>query len=215
MKWLKDNWTGILVLILFVVIILQRCSDGKTKESIKDTLYTYNSDTQYIKQETVYLKEYIPGKTIVIPGNPKPGSSFDSAKLVEMYDLIAKDYYSKKGYLDSIVLMDSSGKKVGIVNVSDTIAKNDFIARKVDYQLQFPIITNTITKTYPQDLKRQLYLGLGITGNQNSLVNGANVSFIYRDKRERLYFAQMGPVAIDGVKIQYSIGTAWKLHLGK
>lgn len=212
----KINLTNIIIIILLIAVLIATCKKNPGPDYIPkaDTTVSITRDTMYLQQEIVKIPEYIPGKTVVIQGNAKPGASYDSAKLVELYDLIAKNFYVTNVYNDKITLVDSaSGKDVGEVNLRDSISQNEFLGRNVNYQLRFPTITNTVTTTITKQAppKRQFYLGAELTGNQSLTVNGINGILLYKSKKDQLYMLKAGLISIDGIRVQYGIGTAWPL----
>lgn len=200
------------LLLLFSNPSCKSCNNSNFKS---DTVIVQKTDTQWIKQDTVFISVYKPKVVKTITHNnriPKASKNYDSLK--NQYDSVSQKFYSTNIVKDNIKLKDSTGRIVGNVNINDSVNQNVIIGRDVDYQLEFPIITNTIiktiTKTSPS--KRQFYIGGQITGNQKSLINGGILGLIYKDRKERIYTINAGGITYQNlVYPQFLIGTYWKI----
>lgn len=184
----------------------------------RDTTTTTN--TVYVPQPPVYVKEYVPVPSssqapIILPPQYQ-NLPTDTAGLKALIADLAKKYYTTNTFNDSIQLKDSSGNRVGIVNLEDQISENVFKLRKPSYTLNFPhtTTTNTITVTNPP--KFQVLVGGGVTGNQKNFVNGGYLGFGFRNKREQVYLLNLGAERSDGTFIpSASVATYLPIKLGK
>ena len=95
--------------------------------------------------------------------------------------------------------------------VDDTVFKNNLIGQSISYDLKIPKkyfkVTNTIT--IPCVPTNQLYIGGGVNGNRNSLINSAEIGLILKTKKDRLYQFKVSQ-DISGYT-NYGVGTYWKI----
>lgn len=193
----------IIIIILFVVILLQRCNKNQKieyKEVVKvDTIYRYikiKGDTVAISKTlidsipyNVYIKEYIPDTTSLF-------------SLKESYNKLYDDFAAKKTY-NSVFKLDSLGQ----VNVIDTLQYNSLIGSKFSYNLT--IKEREIHKTTILPPARQLYAGLGIFGNKSYPIRGIQGSLLYKDRKDRMF--EFNIRAESDAQLYYGVGTYWKI----
>jgi hypothetical protein len=150
-KYFK-NIQSLLIVVLIVVIFLMRSCSGKgtpvEPQIIRDTIV----ESVIIEKEyPVYIPKvkYITKVEILI-------------HLVLPIDTsaILSDYYAIKTYEDKQVL-DS----LNLV-ITDTISQNQILGRKIAYNFTYP--RKTIKETIILN-KRELYFGVGVTGNPRSI----------------------------------------------
>jgi hypothetical protein len=95
---------------------------------------------------------------------------------------ILSDYYAIKTYEDKQVLDSLS------LTITDTISQNQIKSRKIAYTFTYPRTTTRETIILN---KRELYFGIGATGNQNQLQYlGSEV--LYRNKKKQAYGLGIG-----------------------
>ena len=201
-NWIKNNFINVIVISLLIVMLLQRCGGPKSpvdKPIIKrDTVWV-------IKQNTIISKPVI---VKTIPGKPgteyKPDPNYD--KLVKQYQKIVEEYIAQNIHKDSIKI-DS----IGYINITDTVTKNKIIGRKTSYSLKYPVITNTIT--LPPEKRNQLYIGGGLQGSQDELLNQFNAGILLKNKKDQIYGIYTG-IDTDG-QVQFGIQSYWKISFRK
>jgi hypothetical protein len=218
MKWIKDNWLIVIILIGAFILFLNRNPFGGPDSNNKaDT--SVKSNTVYVPQAPIQIPVYIPiRERVQAPTNIPPdyNASADYKELLKQYQDIVNRYLSTTTYKDSVILKDSAGKQVGVVNLEDKISKNEIISRKPDYQLTFPVTTNTITITQPYKPRNQIYLGGGLTGTQLSPVDGAYLGFLWKNKRDQIYGLNAGIINVNGtIQPQFGINMYYKIKLKK
>lgn len=209
-EFLTKNFMGIVVLILATIIYLQRGNNDASGTQKPDT----TSRTVYITQPPVYIPMYVPTPSnsqipIIIPPNYQP--SGDSQKLLEQYKELVNKFLTQNTYKDSIELKDTTGAKVGVVNLEDVVSENVIKSRKPSYQLSFPETTITIREPYKP--RNQLYAGGGLLGNQTQLINGAKAGIFFKNKKDQLYGTEIQKQI--GVPVTYNISSYWKIRFGK
>lgn len=210
---IKKYLPYIIIAILIGLIFLQRsCKDPVLPVSSSDTVRVI--DTQYLPQPVVHIPVYVPGKVIYLPGKvvPQPSKNYDSL-LIQYTDIHGK-FHATSVYKDKISLKDSSGKDVGVVNVEDSISENNIKARKVDYQLTFPIITNTttITNTYVEPKKNKVMIGGGFQAtNKDEIITGSHVGILFQNKKDNIYSAGVIAPFNNTTPTQIYIGAYWKI----
>jgi hypothetical protein len=172
MKYFK-NIQSLLIVVLIVVIFLMRGCSGKgtptEPQIIRDTIVE-----SFIIEKTypVYTPKvkYITQVDIDTFSTPIDTSA------------ILSDYYAIKTYEDKQVL-DSLN-----LTIIDTISQNQIKSRKISYTFTYP--QTTIRETIILN-KRELYFGIGATGNQDQLQYlGGEV--IFRNKKRQAYGLGVG-----------------------
>jgi len=203
MMFIKKNYLYLIIGVLLLVILLQRCTSG---EPIKPVPPTVKIDTVWVKHDSlIYSKPKI---VTVIKGVPQiqyvPDTSY--AKLVVQYkDLV--DLYTAQNIFSDTLKIDS----IGYVNVKDTITENIIKGRSYNYKLKYPVVTKTITLQVPP--KTQVYIGGGLQGNQYNIINQFSAGLLLKTKKDKIYGLSAG-ISTDG-KIQYGLQSYWKIKLGK
>jgi hypothetical protein len=172
MKYFK-NIQSLLIVVLIVVIFLMRSCSGKgtpaEPQIIRDTIVE-----SFIIEKTypVYTPKvkYITQVDIDTFSTPIDTSA------------ILSDYYAVKTHEDKQVL-DSLN-----LTIIDTISQNQIKSRKISYTFTYP--QTTIRETIILN-KRELYFGIGATGNQDQLQYlGGEV--VFRNKKRQAYGLGVG-----------------------
>lgn len=127
-------------------------------------------------------------------------------KLVIQYKELLEAFLAMNVQKDSIRL-DS----LGYVNITDTVSKNLIQGRKIDYKLSYPEITTTVTLPYKP--RNQLYIGGGIQGNPNQMINQFNVGLLWKNKKDQIFGGYVGTDM--NTTLQYGIQSYWKINLRK
>lgn len=207
------NFRTVIILVLVLIIFLQRCGSGPAPTPEKPRVDTVTVvDTQYItKRDTVY-------------GKPKPSappkvdtSWRDTLRLkdssyqylLDRYIELGDRFYARYTY-EQKFKVDS----IGHITVKDTVVSNVITGRSLVYDLKYPVIKEktTVTIHEPYKPKRQLYVGGSLWGNQVSLLNGASVGVIYKDRKDRMFGANVG---VFNSQLNYGVSSYWKINLKK
>ena len=199
--WVKQNFFNVIILVLVLVILLQKCSGPKTVEQpkvVKDTVWVVTKNTVVTKPTIV---KSIPGKAEI---NYIPDPNY--SKLVLQYQSLVKDYIAKNVQRDSVKI-DS----IGYVHIEDTVSHNVVTGRKTSYSLKYPIVTKTIT--LPPLKTNQLYYGGGLQGGQTQLINQFNVGVLLKTKTDQIYNVYTG-LDTNG-QVQVGLQAYWKIKLKK
>jgi hypothetical protein len=172
MKYFK-NIQSLLIVVLIVVIFLMRGCSGKgtptEPQIIRDTIV-----------ESFIIEKTYPVYTLKIQYITKV--DIDTFSTPIDTSAILSDYYAIKTYEDKQVL-DS----LNLV-ITDTISQNQIKSRKISYTFTYP--QTTIRETIILN-KRELYFGIGATGNQDQLQYlGGEV--IFRNKKRQAYGLGVG-----------------------
>jgi len=206
-EFLKKNFINIVVLTLLIIVLLQTCNkhdkvvDGP--KIIRDTTWvikdsTINSKPQIFKTEAYGIPidrwntEYL------------PDTNYD--KLIKQYELLVRELLAKNISSDSIKI-DS----IGHVYIIDTVSKNMITGRSTHYNLKYPIITNTVI--VPEKKKLQIYVGGGLQGQKDELINQINAGLLLKTKKDQIYGGYFG-INPSG-QFQFGIQTYWKIKLHK
>lgn len=199
----KDHVYALIIAILAIIILLQRCGSSPSNcetKIIKDTVWIHKDSTVYSKPQIV--------KTITVPveqWNTEYLPDTNYAKLVKQYQEIVTKYLSSSIFQDSIKV-DS----VGYLKVVDTISNNSIKGRSTSYKFKYPIIKETIT-IIPEP-KKQVYVGIGLSGNRYNFIDEVSLGLLYKDRRDRVFGAS---IMASPSGIEYGVQSFWKIKLKK
>lgn len=206
-KKLNIDFKSLLILTLIAVIILMRACENtgeiKNGDVIKKNGKKYEvigrgSDTIYITKDSVVFKK---GKEIPV--------FIEVPKYIPINvdtQLILKDYFSKRFYIDTLNLGEKS-----FVIVKDTITENKILFRKYESTITEKIIKDSI---FLRELpKRQLYVGIQGGFDKQDIINYGGVGLLYKDKKDKQFGLGVGINS----KGQPSVmgGVFWKIKLKK
>jgi hypothetical protein len=192
MNWskIKNKVYFILIFILVVIILLQKCGDGG-KKVLTDTIRTI--DTSYVTVDRE-IPTYIPKWNTRV-------------KHDTLYDIdtayVLGDYYDTYVYNDSLI--NDTLK----FYINDSITQNKIKNRDLKYSLTLPIIT--ITNTVVEN-KREYYIGAGITGSKAGLAS-LGPEFLFRNTNRQAYGLGVG--LNNQFKPTVSLKFYWKLEKKK
>lgn len=202
----KVSLSEILVLVLLVIILLQRC--GRTPENptgpqiTRDTVWVHTDSTitkqpQIIKTITVPIEQW---NTEYLP------DTSSMSKLIAQYNELANKFLAINISVDSITV-DTIGK----VFITDTVTTNMIKNRKLSYNFKFPIITNTII--LPEPKRTQWYVGGTIQGEQGTLINQINANLLIKNKKDQMFGGYVG-LNKSGA-LQIGLSSFWKIKIKK
>ena len=173
MKKYFNSIQSLLIAVLVVVILLMRqCSGPVTPtepQIIRDTIIEY---VTIEKEYPVYVPKikYITKVDIDTFTTPIDTSA------------ILSDYYAIKTYEDKQVL-DSLD-----LTITDTVSQNQILGRKIAYNFTYP--RTTIKETIYLN-KRELYFGVGVTGNLDQL-QYLGGEMVFKNKKRQAYGLGVG-----------------------
>jgi hypothetical protein len=202
----KISISEILILVLLIVILLQRCGGGAKDTIVESKIIR---DTSWvIKDSIINTKPQIfKTETYTIPVDRwnteyLPDTNYD--KLIKQYEDLVRELLTKNISSDSIKI-DS----IGHVYIIDTVSKNMITGRSTRYNLKYPIITNTVI--VPEKKKLQLYVGGGIQGQKSGIINQINANLLLKTKKDHIYGGSFG-VNLLG-EFQFGVQSYWKIKL--
>ena len=172
MKRYFKNIQSLLIVVLIVIIFLLRNCSGPvepTERVIRDTIVEY---VTIEKEYPVYVPKikYVTKVDIDTFTTPIDTSA------------ILSDYYAIKTYEDKQVL-DSLD-----LTIIDTVSQNQIMGRKIAYNFTYP--RKTIKETIYLN-KRELYFGVGVTGNPDQL-QYLGGEMVFRNKKRQAYGLGVG-----------------------
>jgi len=211
MEFIVKNFQSLIVIVLLVVIMLQRC--GEKPVTPQAPIIVQTIDTNWLKkmQQPVVvmnpqISNYIPASK-----NPKRDTAYlpspDNDTLRMQYAALRDSLLNTKIY-DNTYKFDSSS-----IRIKDTVTENKLSGRSYEFNLKYPVITNTTTITQQAPPVRQVYIGGSLLGNPSNLLGGAKINLIYKDKKDRLY--NTGVMQQFNGQTFYEFGTAFKINLRK
>jgi len=191
MKKYFNSIQSLLIVVLVVVILLMRqCSGPVTPtepQIIRDTIIEY---VTIEKEYPVYVPKvkYITKVDIDTFTTPIDTSA------------ILSDYYAIKTYEDKQVL-DSLD-----LTIIDTVSQNQILGRKIAYNFTYP--RKTVKETIILN-KRELYFGVGVTGNPDQL-QYLGGEMVFRNKKRQAYGLGVGVdqnlIPVISVRMYWKLG---------
>ena len=202
-----QNIPYLIIIVLVAVLFIQRCNTGSNVVSkpIHDTI---------IKTTILTVHDTIPSKPKLVSSTPTihwdtvpfyvPDTNYNRLRL--QYEALGDKYFTKNIYTQSYRL-----DTFGTATITDTILQNQVKGQLFKYFLNIPTKTITITNTIPYKPTNQLYVGGAIIGNKTDIVNGAELSLLFKNKKDQIY--QLGVEQSFSGKLSYKVGTYFKIHL--
>ena len=202
----KISLSEILVLVLLIIIIFQRCGGNKpqiieTPKIVRDTIWITNTGTTITKPTVTTT---VPYTVTVDHWNTQylPDTS-SMAKLVKQYEELVRKFLATNVQQDSVKI-DS----IGHVYITDSVSSNLVKNRLVTWNLKYPQITTTIT--IPEPKKVHYYLGGYIQGEQGDLVNQIGTQLLIKNKKEQVFGVSVG--SNSSWTPQIGLSTYWKIR---
>lgn len=203
MQFIKNNFFNLLVAVLLVVILLQKCS-----QPVDPIVPTVIRDTAWVVKDSLIVSKPQVTKTIQIESHDTiinqylPDTNY--AKLVVQYQEVVNTLLAKNIHSDSIRI-DSNG----YVKITDTVQRNLITGRSSQVNIRYPIIKETVT--IPQKKVTQLYVG-GVV-QADPAINQAGVGALLKTRNDFLFGGSLSVNTYGN--LQYGVGAYWKLKLKK
>jgi hypothetical protein len=200
--------TAIIAILLTIIVIQKACTPNVdvTKKNktvtkivnvkIHDTIYTTPKLLKTIVIEKDTSLQYLPDTNYIL--------------LKNQYQKLVKEHLSKNVYIDKLNL-----DTLGNIIIRDTTQFNKLGKRSYQFNLNIPRRVDSIfvTNTIYTPLKRQVYLGVGITLNQSISNLGIRASFLYKDKKDNIFSPSI--IVNTSGNVIYGIDTYFKIKLKK
>ena len=171
-KYFKNIQSLLIVVLIFVIYLMRSCQGENVPtepQIIGDTII------EYVTIEKTY-PIYVPKVKYVTKVDIDTFSTpIDTATILA-------DYYSVRTYEDTQVL-DSLD-----LTITDTVSQNQILGRKIAYNFTYP--RSTIRETIILN-KRELYFGIGVTGNQDQL-QYLGGEMVFKNKKRQAYGLGVG-----------------------
>ena len=203
MQFVKKNFFNIIIAVLAVIIVLQKCTQPVAPDVptiVRDTVWTVKDSLIVSKPQLIKSIEIESHDTII--NQYIPDTNY--AKLVIQYQEIVNQLLAKNIMEDSIRI-DTNG----YVKITDTVQKNLIVGRSTQVNIKYPVITETIT--LPAKKVNQVYIG-GVfqTGAQTPQVG---VGALLKTRKD---FTLGGSLSINTYgDFIYGAGAYWKIKLKK
>lgn len=212
-KWVASNWKLVLIGILVVIILLQRCGgkNNVTPKIVTDSFTTIKI-VQIPIHDTISVPYAVVQKEIhdsVAPKGYIPSKNYDSLKL--QYTALVDSIFTHNIY-NRTFKVDT----IGTVSLDDTTYGNHLGYATFKTNLHYPkiIVNKTIntTITVPEAAKNQVYIGGGLIGNNTDILSGVDGGIIFKNKKDQIF---QGQIIFTGANIPvlYSLSTYWKIKL--
>lgn len=205
----KVSISEILVLVLLVIILLQKCGGGN-KETVvepkifRDTVWIHKDNTITSKPEVI---KTIPYSVPIDRWNTEylPDTS-EMSNLVKQYEALVRELLAKNINVDSLTI-DS----IGHIYITDTVSKNMITGRSTHYNLKYPSITTTII--VPEPKKTQWYYGGFVQGEKGNLIDEIGAGLLIKNKRDQIFGGHVG--LSNSGNLQVGVSSYWKIKLKK
>lgn len=198
MKFIKENFITLIILVLVGIIYLERCNAPEidTKPTIvRDTIFVEKDSIIYSKPQLIKIIE----RHDTAINNYIPDTNYK--KLVLQYQQVVNELLAKNVMQDSIKI-DS----IGYVKITDTLQKNLIIGRSSKVNVKYPIIKETVT--LPYEPKNQLYIGGSVQVGPIGQINGG---VLFKNKKDQIFGGSVG-INSQG-QILYGAHSYWKIKL--
>ena len=203
--FIKNNFLSLIVLILLIIILLQRCDSNKTPDVptiIRDTVWVHNDTTVISKPQIIKTIPVDVSRDTII-NHYIPDTNYQ--KLVLQYQDVVNQLLAKNIQVDS-VRIDTNG----YVKIIDTVQKNLIVGRTTKVDVKYPVIKETIIQPAPK--VNQVYAGGQISGQTGGqVVNGINGGLLLKNKRDQIYGISVG-LNTSG-QVSYGLQSYWKIKL--
>lgn len=202
LRFLKENFTIVLIAILILLLYIQSCFAPPTPVPGGETV---RIDTVW-KERVVYVQSQ-PKETKKIPPTavdkqqPKYQPDSNCAKLKEQFTALVDEHLTTHVYQDTL-RADSS-----YIAITDTVKGNKLQGRSATFSLKTPVITKEITRIQTQPKRNQLYLGMEATSPLNLPgLENVSVGILLKNKQDRQLKASIGynfPLGRPNVSLGY------------
>lgn len=203
MQFIKTHFFNLLVAVLLVIILLQKCS-----QPVDPGVPTVVRDTMWVVKDSLIVSKPQVTKTIQVESHDTiinqylPDTNY--AKLVVQYQEVVNTLLAKNIHSDSIRI-DSNG----YVKITDTVQRNLITGRSSQVNIRYPIIKETII--LPAKKVTQLYIGGVVQGSSG--ISQISTGALLKTRNDFLFGTSLG-VNTNGA-LQYGVGAYWKLKLKK
>lgn len=200
MKFIKNNLIVVLVLVLLIALLIERCNKPveptPPPKIVRDTVWLKHDSIVYSKPKVIKTIEIRSKDSLIyIPDTSYP-------KLVLQYQEVVNQLVAKNIHVDT-VRIDSNG----YVKIVDTVQKNLIIGRSTEVNIKYPVIKETVT-IFPKKVT-QLYIGGDVAGTQTSLINQVRAGLVLKNKNDQVFSAHVG-LNTNGQPV-FGLGSYWKL----
>jgi hypothetical protein len=199
---------SIIIILLVLIILIQRCSSGNnipvninTHDTITSIQYVYVKDSGHSKP--IYIKG---GRDTILENTIEYVPSEDYSDLLVQFNDLKIALLSKNIYKDEIPI-DTFGN----IKITDTIQRNMVVGRGWTTDIKIPEKTITITNNIYPKPKRQLYIGGGIFLSQSELIKQINIGLLLKNKKDQIYSVSAG-IDLKGTP-EFGIHSYWKIKI--
>lgn len=203
MQFVKNNFFNLLVAVLLVIILLQKCSqpvDPGVPTVVRDTVWVVKDSLVYSKPQVIKTIQVQSHDTIY--NHYIPDTNYQ--RLTIQYQKVVDELLAKNILRDS-VRIDSNG----YVKITDTVQKNLVVGRSTEVNIRYPIIKEVVT--IPQKKVTQLYVGGVIQAAPQ--ISQISVGALLKTRNDFLFGTSLGVNTYGN--LQYGAAAYWKLKLKK
>lgn len=212
MDFIKANFQFLVILILAGIILLERSCTSKPADPKPTIITIVDTSWKHMVQPITNVYPTVTQKIPYIAGVDKrvdtmyQPSPVDSV-LRQQYQALRDSLLASNIYKQTLKYDSSS------ITLTDTVSQNHLTGRGYHFDLKYPVVTTTTTIKESYKPVTQLYIGGGITGNQQQFIQGFNAGLLLKNRKDQIYSINAG-IGTQGV-ITYGISSYWKIKLHK
>lgn len=210
MKMRKIPASIIVVFVLLgIVIVYMQCNRGK--EQLKPVTVTQTIvDSFYRVADTVIIHDtptLVSSKPQKVPQSLKPSGNLDSCQ--EQCEYLGNQLFTQNIFKKTYQSDSSS------ITIEDTVLQNNIYGRSVTFSIRPKIIreVTTNTTTVPMQLRRQVYLGTGVSSQGHFDNIALHAGVLYKNRKENITELNVG--YNNNGQLLYGVNTYWKLSFRK
>lgn len=217
---------SIIAAILLVLLLLTKCSHKTAQTQTFVQPKTVLDSTNREEKKTAYhidslnkINSVIISKDSILQINYNSLKESETSLAVALRKQLQPNKQDVDNYIDTSEKRDSicdslnANKDRIIVQKDKIITSWDTLYSHTRASLNFLAAQSEAQLKYEKTLqpKNQFYVGGGLYGNKLTIIQGINAGFIFKNKKDRIYKADVMYDFNTGVN--YSISTYFKIHL--
>ncbi len=183
-SWIKEHILQLIIIggmIAFGLFAFRGCGKYNNPQNHSDTTHTVvieHHDTTIVTKPQIF-HTYTDAKEINST-EYVPSENYDS--LVEQFAELKQQLLEYNIYKNTYPV-----DTIGTVTITDTLHKNQIFGRKLNYNLNVPVKTTTITNyIYPKP-KAKFYIGGTVAGSQTDILQSVGVGTLYQSKKDAVW----------------------------
>jgi len=194
--------TYLIVIAVLVFVIFSQRSCTSSPQTPEPPQVVYDTSWNTITLTETKRVPFIVRDTAFLPGDSVFIPDLDYDKLKLQYQSLALDYRARNIYRDSL-LVDS----FGYIIIMDTLQYNKLALRTYKHSYSIPTIIGYVQ---PKQ-KRQVYVGGGLSVDQDITLANLQMNLLYKNKKDQIFGVHTG--ISQNLKPYFGGSMYWKIKL--